>query len=98
MFLFNGEIDKRFHLLHNVYIIHILNQYPMNHNTRQKTNIGTARIKKIFALSAELAEVTEDILEEQGTYSDEFLAGLKKSLREARTGKLTRITSLRQLR
>ncbi len=70
----------------------------MDQHTRQKTSIGIARIKKIFDLSAELAEVTENILEEQGKYGAEFLAGLKKSLREARTGKLTTITSLEDLR
>lgn len=70
----------------------------MDQRTRQKVNIGRARIKKIFDLSVALAEVTEDILEEGGNYGDEFLAGLKKSLREARAGKLTRITSLQALR
>ena len=71
---------------------------PMDQHTRQKMNIGTAKIKKIFDLSAELAEVTEDILEERRNYRDEFLSGLKKSLREARTGKLTEITTLEDLR
>ena len=71
---------------------------PMDQHIRQKMNIGTAKIKKIFDLSAELAEVTEDILEERRNYRDEFLSGLKKSLREARTGKLTEITTLEDLR
>lgn len=70
----------------------------MDQRTRQKVNIGRARIKKIFDLSVALAEVTEDILEEGGNYSDEFLAGLRKSLRETRAGKLNRITSLQALR
>lgn len=70
----------------------------MDQHTRQKMNIGRARMKKILDLSVALAEVTEDILEEGGAYSDEFLAGLKKSLREMRAGKLTSITSLRALR
>lgn len=61
-------------------------------------NIGRARIKKIFDLSVALAEATEDILEEGGAYSDEFLSGLTKSLREMRAGKLTSISSLRALR
>lgn len=70
---------------------------PMDQSTRQKMNIGRAKIKKIFDLSTELAEVTEDILEERGKYRAEFLAGLKKSLREARTGKLREITSLEEV-
>ncbi len=70
----------------------------MDKSTRQQVNIGSAKIKKIFDLSIALAEVTENILEDQGAYRGEFLAGLKKSLRESRVGKLTKITSLDDLR
>ena len=72
----------------------------MNQHTKQKSKapISIKRIKKIFYLSSELVEATEDILEEQGKYSDEFLSGLKKSLEEARQGKVTKISSLKDLR
>jgi len=61
------------------------------------TTISIKEIKKIHDLSAQLSEFTEDLLESQGAYSDEFIQGLERSLEEARAGKTKRIKSLSDL-
>ena len=64
------------------------------HNT---ITLNLDEVRRLFRLSAELADVTEDILEQQGAYSEEFLSGLSRSLQEAREGNLRTVNSLADL-
>ncbi|MBI2577486.1 MAG: hypothetical protein HYV77_01430 [Candidatus Wildermuthbacteria bacterium] len=60
--------------------------------------IPSKEAHRLFELGLELADLAEDILESRGAYSKEFSQGLKRSLREARTGKTRKINSLSDLR
>lgn len=60
--------------------------------------LGSEEIQRLFVLSSKIADMTEDFLEKRGEYSKEFLSGLKRSLVQARQGKLRKISSLRDLR
>ncbi len=52
----------------------------------------------MFRISADLADMLEDILESRGNYSPEFLKGLKLSLKQAKIGKSQKVNSLSALR
>lgn len=54
-------------------------------------------VKRLFALSSELADYTERILEESGEYTNEFRNGLEQSLQEADNGMVKQISSLNDL-
>jgi cyclopropane fatty-acyl-phospholipid synthase-like methyltransferase len=58
----------------------------------------TKKARRLFELSTELADFAEDILESRQEYSKEFVRGLRRSLKEARAGKLKKIASLSDLR
>ncbi|MEX0617198.1 MAG: hypothetical protein WD231_05360 [Candidatus Woykebacteria bacterium] len=64
---------------------------------KASTTVSTKEIKKIHKLSSELSDLTENILESQGAYREEFLNGLKKSIEEERVGKVKKIKSLADL-
>lgn len=64
----------------------------------QNKSISSVRIKELFVLSTRLADLSEEMLEDQGNYSDKFIAGLKKSQLEAKKGKLAQVNSLNDLR
>lgn len=66
-------------------------------NELQTINVDLDQIRRLFALSAQLADSAEDILESRGEYSDEFVSGLRQSLAEAAQGNVTQINSLREL-
>ena len=53
---------------------------------------------RLFRISADLADMLEDILESRGNYSPEFLKGLKLSLKQAKIGKSQKVNSLSALR
>lgn len=55
------------------------------------------QLEKLFQLSSTLADLTEDLFEERGVYSQEFLRGLKRSLNEYKQGKITKVNSLQEL-
>ncbi len=55
-------------------------------------------LRRFFVITSQLADLAEDVLERRGEYSDEFLSGLNKSLKEAREGKLQEVRSLSELR
>jgi len=63
---------------------------------RQPTTItlDLDEVRRLYTLSTELADATEDMLENQGTYAPEFITGLRQSLKEAKEGKLHAINSL----
>lgn len=52
---------------------------------------------KIFRMSVDLADAMEEILENSGRYSAEFAKGLNVSFKQAGSGKLKRIASLKDL-
>jgi hypothetical protein len=54
-------------------------------------------VHDLFRLSSRLAELSEEILEEQGEFSEEFLRGLQHSLSDADTGKVRAINSLQEI-
>lgn len=55
------------------------------------------KIKRLYKLSTELSELSEDILEDLGYFNDEFVEGVNHSLKEAKRGKLTKIESILEL-
>lgn len=63
-----------------------------------KVILKPQELRRFFTITSELSDLAEDILERRGGYSEEFLSGLHKSLKEARAGKLREITSLAELR
>lgn len=69
--------------------------------TKDKIEITPSSVKKIrrlFDVGSEVTELAEDVLDELGEYSDEFVRGLEKSLEEARSGKVKKIKSLKDLK
>lgn len=63
-----------------------------------KDSIKPKQVKRLFHLTSELADLTEEILEEKAQYSLSFLTGLKHSIKEASQGKVKKINSLADLR
>jgi len=64
----------------------------------QQITLASKEAYKIFKISAELADTMEDVLEDHAQYNPEFITGLKLSLKQARSGKLKKIKSLKGLR
>ena len=62
-----------------------------------KITLNPQQAKDLFTLSNKISDMTEEILEDQAIYSQEFLRGLKSSLKDAKEGKLTKIESLTDL-
>ena len=63
----------------------------ISHNNLDLTNSQT---KELIGLSFALADFTDDILEENGRYQNEFIEGLDKSLIESKTTQTKEIESL----
>ena len=57
-----------------------------------------AEVKKLFALSTQLGEASEAVLERQGAYSMKFQRSIERSLDESRRGKAVKVASLRDLK
>ncbi len=66
-------------------------------NKQTKNYFNPARIKEIFDLSTHLAKLTEELLEDNSLYSKEFLAGIKKSEKDIKMGRIKEIKSLKEL-
>ena len=60
-------------------------------------SIKNQELNLVFAMSIKLADAVENILESHAEYRDEFLRGLKKSLKQSKEGKLIAIKSLADL-
>ena len=56
-----------------------------------------SQIRKLFDLSNYLSDLTEELLEENTHYSQEFIKGLKKSEKDLRKGKIRKVKSLHDL-
>ena len=70
----------------------------MSTKTTSKTvQIKPVELKRILRASEELLDFTENILERAGAYKAEFLQGLKTSHKEARDGKVYKVSSLKDL-
>jgi len=54
-------------------------------------------IHKLYALSLQMADLAEEILESRGQYSKEFLRSLKRSLADEKAGRVRKINSLADL-
>lgn len=59
--------------------------------------MGVKKIRRLFDVGSEVTELAEEVLEEIGGYNREFLLGLEKSVKEAKSGKLKKIKSLKDL-
>ncbi|TSC74830.1 MAG: hypothetical protein G01um101430_749 [Parcubacteria group bacterium Gr01-1014_30] len=55
-------------------------------------------VRKIFDLSLHLSDITEDLLEENAYYSEDFLRGLKQAEKDLKEGRVKKLKSLRELR
>lgn len=53
---------------------------------------------RLFKVTTDLADTLEDIMEVHGSYSPEFLKGLKVSIKQAQTGKLKSLKTLKDLK
>ena len=62
------------------------------------TPAGVKKIRRLFEVGSEITELAEDVLDELGDYSEEFVRGLEKSLKESENGKLKKIKSLKDLK
>jgi hypothetical protein len=67
-------------------------------NEIELTPAGVKKIYRLFDVGSEITELAEDVLNELGNYSEEFINGLKKSLGEFRSGKLKKLKSLKDLK
>lgn len=53
---------------------------------------------RLFKVSTELADTLENILETHGAYSSEFVRGLTLSFKQADSGKLKKVRSIKGVR
>lgn len=67
-------------------------------NKIEITPLGVSKIRRLFSVGSEITELAEEVLEELGEYKQEFLLGLENSVREAKSGKLKKLKSLKGLR
>ena len=70
---------------------------PQISTKNSKIFLPPSQIRKLFNLSNYLADLTEELLEENAQYSKEFIKGLRKSEKDVREGKVREIKSLREL-
>lgn len=66
----------------------------MNGATAPKISLSPREVEKLFRLTYQIVDFSEDVLEKQQLYKKEFLRGLKRSVSDAKIGKLTKIESL----
>ncbi|TSC94057.1 MAG: hypothetical protein CEN91_40 [Candidatus Berkelbacteria bacterium Licking1014_85] len=62
-----------------------------------KISLTLQEARKLFILSNRLVDLSEEILENQAAYNPEFLKGLKLSIRQAKQGNTTEISSIMDL-
>ena len=62
------------------------------------TPASVKKIRRLFEVGSEVSELAEDVLDELGDYSEEFVSGLEKSLEESENGKLKKVKSLKDLK
>ena len=92
------ERKKQTHALTRYFtVIYCSHMNQATFATTKTVTLQADKVRQLFALSSSLADYTEDILESQGDYADEFISGLNQSLKEAEEGKLRQINSLRDL-
>jgi hypothetical protein len=74
--------------------------YPTSIKLRQRelVMVPSQELRRLFAISSEISDLIENLFEQRAEYGEEFLRGLRKSLQEARQGKLYPVNSLRDLR
>lgn len=58
---------------------------------------GSKELVRFFDLLSQITDIIEDMLDKKEEYSDEFLKGLGKSLKEVKEKKLISIKSLAEL-
>ena len=68
-----------------------------NTNTLQ-LNLEPKEAYKLFKKATDFADALEEIMENHGSYSKEFLKGINLSVKQSRAGKLKKINSLRELK
>ena len=62
-----------------------------------KLSLRPFQIRKLFDLSNHLADITEELLEENAQYSKEFIKGIRKSKKDVKEGRIKEIKSFREL-
>ena len=60
-------------------------------------NLKTTEAQRLFMLSSQMADFSEEILENRGVYNDEFIKGLTQSVDQVKKGKTFKIDSLAEL-
>ena len=61
------------------------------------TSAGVRKIQRLFEAGSEITDLAEDVLDELKEYSEEFLVGLEKSVKEAKSGKLKKLKTLKDI-
>lgn len=56
-----------------------------------------SQLRKLFSLSLNLADIAEELLEENAQYSKEFVKRIKKSEKEFKEGKIKELKSFKEL-
>ncbi len=62
-----------------------------------KIKLSQQEAERLLRAGAELMDAAEDVLESRSAYSEEFLAGLRVAMDQAKRGELTKINSLEDL-
>ncbi|MBI2052396.1 MAG: hypothetical protein HYT38_01815 [Candidatus Sungbacteria bacterium] len=78
-------------------VVYLLMNGVITKNKTAITPLGVSKIRRLFSVGSEITELAEEVLEELGEYKQEFLLGLEKSVKEAKSGKLKKIKSLKDL-
>jgi hypothetical protein len=60
-------------------------------------SVNISKIREIHKISSNLADLTEDILEERASFNPNFIKGLNVALKEVKTGKAKKAGSLMEL-
>ncbi len=64
---------------------------------KNSTLLSTKEANRLLELSLEIADLAEQTLESRGAYSKEFTEGLERSIKESKSGKVKKISSLSEL-
>jgi hypothetical protein len=65
--------------------------------SNSKINIDIKEAGRLFKIANDFSDAIENFLESKGSYSREFLADLKLSIKQAKAGNLRKITSLAEI-
>lgn len=60
-------------------------------------NLKTTEVQRLFTLSSQMADCSEEILENRGVYNDEFIKGIQQSVDQVKKGMTLKINSLAEL-